>query len=406
MIEAVIPRQAIGSSRAEAPKTSETRGNTLTLKEKGQALLDKVRNWLPFWKKQVDASPERVVEEVAHLDTDLAAKPNIELVAKLDQGRPTTEVELNSPTDPSHAVIDEPLVKTNTNGTGTINVSEGESADRDDAGGELRENLTPLGRALKEYPKKEEAVYVVGQHSLTEPIAYMVGQQLAREKQETGKPVEIETFSSGFDYSDSLNKALERRAQGDARDLKQITYEVRKKGFESGETEEMIKFAEQHPDNVVYNFHETVDVWETESPNIGLFLPPRLTDPASKSFKGFVAEVSQKIAESEINLHLTAKTLGESHGYKTNLRFRRLPTNMIVIEIHTPPSLYEVVDTKISAKGDRILKQDTDSLARIAKWRKEYSEMLSVVLPVLSQEYSNFLNPRFDLKTHMPELIS
>lgn len=91
MIETALPRQVIGTPRVESPKTSEVKGNKLTLREKGEALLDRVRSWLPFWKKQAETAPQEVIKEIAHLDTDLAAKPDSKSKAKSDEEDPSTK---------------------------------------------------------------------------------------------------------------------------------------------------------------------------------------------------------------------------------------------------------------------------------------------------------------------------
>jgi hypothetical protein len=251
---------------------------------------------------------------------------------------------------------------------------------------------SPLEQALEKFPKKEEAVYLVGQHGISEPIAKSVGERIVALKQGQQKPVEQANFPPGFDYAYHLEAAKKLQAQGDPTELIALKDKVLQQA-EPAETAAMIQAATSHPDKLVFNLHETADPWETHQPVIEFILPPGLNPQDTRDFKDFVNQLNAHLQTSAQAVYVNALTPAETHDHHFQKRLSDLPANMLVVEMHTPQSLYEDVDPTLSTLGNQQLRTGEADQQQASAWIDSYTQTLTYVLPVINAEYSKYLRP-------------
>lgn len=265
---------------------------------------------------------------------------------------------------------------------------------------ETAENMESATETPENLLSNEEMVFLIGQHGKSEPVAAAVGNGLFSEKVAQLKPVQRIEFPQGYDYTDSREQTKDSPE----------TYSAAHKQRRLDAIGFMERTAQENPGKTVINMHETVDTWDYNGRyQIDLLLPPRLIPKTHKDIKTLSEIFNQETSNQETPVSLQIKSmsdLGDQHGERNS--YNGVGPNMLVVEIHTPPSLYEKIDPTIApTEGNLRLKNDKESQRRIEKIQNTYIRLLGKLLPVINYEYSKLANePKNDMLSHNPDFAS
>ena len=239
-----------------------------------------------------------------------------------------------------------------------------------------------------EVPKWPHEVGIIfGQHANGENIAAAVGQRL--KSIFAGFPgVHYFEHPAGGSYTDAfLDAAKEADLHSAAFGEK---YHSEMDGRTQQNRQEIIEFAKQHPDIPIIDIHESC-LRDFPSESVSVHVNKDTIDPARLKELATAAFPAVRAPENKyLGFLLSVEDLAAA-GFKDE---NNLPPNYIVVEIYTPPELYDFpADSSFLLRGEgqpiRTLKP-LDSVSDKAAYQAEvtkYTRILERIIPAIEMAY-------------------